>query len=34
MVDLYNDLEVDDMLGDFFSEKGIKQVEKKSLSDL
>jgi site-specific recombinase XerD len=34
MVDIYNDTEVDDEVGKYFDESGIKQVEKKSLSDL
>jgi site-specific recombinase XerD len=34
MVSIYNDTEVDEELGKYFSEDGIKQVEKKSLSDL
>lgn len=34
MVDLYTDIEVDDTLGDYFGEDGIKQVDKKSLKDL
>lgn len=34
MVDVYTDIEIDDRLGDFFGEDGIKQVEKKGLSDL
>ncbi len=34
MVDIYNDTEVDDEVGKYFDEGGIKQVEKKSLSDL
>lgn len=34
MVDIYNDTEVDDEVGKYFDEDGIKQVEKKSLSDL
>lgn len=34
MVDLYNDTEVDDEIGKYFSEDGIKQVEQKTLKDL
>jgi integrase len=34
MVSIYDDSEVDDKLGDFFGENGIKQVEKKGLNDL
>lgn len=34
MVNLYTDIEVDDRLGDFFDENGIKEVEKKKLSEL
>lgn len=34
MVDLYTDLDVDDTLGDYFGEEGIKQSDKKSLKDL
>lgn len=34
MVDIYTDIEIDDRLGDFFGEEGIKKVEKKSLGDL
>lgn len=34
MVSLYTDVEVDDELGKYFSEDGIKQVEQKTLSDL
>ena len=34
MVDLYTDLEVDDTLGDYFGEEGIKQTDKKTLKDL
>lgn len=34
MVTLYDDTEIDDKLGDFFSEDGIVAQEKKSLSDL
>lgn len=34
MVDIYTDIEIDDRLGDFFGEDGIKVVEKKGLSDL
>lgn len=34
MVSLYNDNGIDDELGKYFGEDGIKQVEKKSLSDL
>lgn len=34
MVNLYTDIEVDDRLGDFFSEDGIIEVEKKKLSEL
>lgn len=34
MVDIYSDIEVDDQLGEFFGEEGIKQVERKSLQDL
>jgi site-specific recombinase XerD len=34
MVNLYNDQEIDDELGKYFNEDGIKGVEKKSLSDL
>ena len=34
MVDLYNDSEVDDEIGKYFSEDGINQVEQKGLSDL
>lgn len=31
---LYNDMDTDDKLGDYFGEEGIKTVEKKKLSDL
>lgn len=34
MVDLYTDIEVDDTLGDYFDENGIKETEKKSLKDI
>lgn len=34
MVDIYNDTEVDDEIGKYFDQDGIKQVEKKGLSDL
>lgn len=34
MVNLYTDIEIDDRLGDFFDEDGIKEIEKKNLSDL
>lgn len=34
MVSLYTDIEVDDSLGEYFSEKGLKQSDKKSLTDL
>lgn len=34
MVDIYTDIEIDDRLGDFFGEEGIKNVEKKGLNDL
>ena len=34
MVNLYTDIDIDDRLGDFFDEDGIKEVEKKSLTDL
>jgi len=34
MISIYNDQEVDDELGKYFNEDGIKQVEKKSLGDL
>lgn len=34
MVNLYTDINIDDRLGDFFDEDGIKEVEKKSLTDL
>lgn len=34
MVSIYDDTEVDDKLGDYFGEEGIKQVESKGLSDL
>ena len=34
MVSLYNDTEVDEELGKYFNEDGIKQTERKSLSDL
>lgn len=34
MVDRYTDIDVDDKLGEYFSEEGIKTVEKKSLSEL
>lgn len=34
MVDIYTDIEIDDRLGDFFGEDGIKKVEKKNLGDL
>jgi site-specific recombinase XerD len=34
MVSIYNDTEVDEELGKYFNAEGIKQVEKKSLSDL
>lgn len=34
MVSLYNDIEIDEELGKYFNEGGIKQVENKTLSDL
>ena len=34
MVDLYNDIEVDEELGKYFDENGIKQIEKKDLNEL
>lgn len=34
MIDVYNDTEVDDEVGKYFDENGIKVTEKKSLSDL
>lgn len=34
MVDIYTDVEIDDRLGDFFGEDGIKAIEKKTLRDL
>lgn len=34
MVSLYTDIEVDDSLGEYFSEEGLKQTDKKSLTDL
>lgn len=34
MIDTYSDLQVDDELGKYFSEDGIKQVEQKGLSDI
>ncbi len=34
MVSIYNDTQIDDELGKYFGEDGIKQVDKKSLSDL
>lgn len=34
MVDIYNDTEVDDEVGKYFDESGIKQVEQKSLADM
>lgn len=34
MVSIYNDTEVDDTLGQYFGEEGIKQVERKELKDL
>jgi hypothetical protein len=34
MVSIYNDTEIVEELGKYFNEDGIKQVEKKSLSDL
>ena len=34
MVDIYVDTEVDDKLGKYFDENGIKKVEKKSLEDI
>jgi site-specific recombinase XerD len=34
MVDIYNDTEVDDEVGKYFDENGIKQVKAKTLSDL
>ncbi len=34
MVDLYTDIDVDDKLGQYFGEDGIKKVESKSLSDI
>lgn len=34
MVSIYTDVEVDDELGKYFGEDGIKQVEQKTLSDL
>ncbi len=34
MVDIYNDTEVDEELGKYFDESGIKEVENKTLSDL
>lgn len=34
MVDIYTDIEIDDRLGDFFGEEGIKAIQKKGLGDL
>ena len=34
MIQIYNDQEVDDVLGDYFDENGIKEVEKKTIKDL
>lgn len=34
MVNIYNDQEIDDQLGKYFDENGIKQIEQKGLSDL
>ena len=34
MVSIYTDVEVDDELGKYFSEDGIKQIETKSLAEL
>lgn len=34
MISIYNDQEVDDELGKYFDESGIKKVENKTLSDL
>ena len=34
MVGIYNDQDIDDELGKYFDENGIKQVEQKSISDL
>jgi Asp-tRNA(Asn)/Glu-tRNA(Gln) amidotransferase C subunit len=34
MVEIYDDTDVDDKLGKYFDENGIKKVETKTLSDL
>ena len=34
MVDIYDDTDVDDKLGDYFDESGVKETEKKTLKDL
>ena len=34
MVSIYDDTVIDDKLGDFFGDGGIKNIEKKDLSDL
>lgn len=34
MVSIYTDIEIDDTLGDYFNEDGIKEVSKKSLKEL
>ena len=34
LVDLYTDIDIDNNLGKYFDENGLKKIEKKSLSDL
>ena len=34
MIATYNDTEVDEEIGKYFDENGVKEVEKKSLTDL
>ncbi len=34
MIQIYNDLEIDDVLGDYFDENGIKEIEKKNITDV
>jgi len=34
MCNIYNDLEVDNILGDYFDKDGIKEIEKKTIKDL
>ena len=34
MIDIYDDNEVDDILGEYFDENGIKEIEKKNITDI